>query len=273
MAMAMGTCRCRPEAERHSAAAATGAVAIGAVATGAAVIGAVAIGAAVIGAVAIGAAVTNSSLPVDLVCRSSTGIPLTGTIRTAITAIKATATATTKGTATTATTKGTATTATTKGTATATTKGTATTATTKGTVTATATKGIATATATKGIATANNGRSKKGKYVSEADAIKQGDRPAPGFTIAKKSLSKLRLALLHVASQTTKAFSHCYTSLESLLKAKWQRIRPPAPPRISTHVYEIRPRGDHRGIDLIFVALPFGRLWYGDPDAITTAIE
>jgi hypothetical protein len=52
-------------------------------------------------------------------------------------------------------------------------------------------------------------------------------RHAPAFTIAKKSLSRLRLALLRVASQTTKAFSHCYTSLESLLKAKWQRIRPP----------------------------------------------
>jgi hypothetical protein len=110
-AMAMGTCRCRPEAERHSAEAATGAVATGA---------------AAIGAVAIGAAVTNSSLRVDMVLRSSTGIPLTGTIRTATTP----------------------------------------------------TKGIATAKATKGIATATNGRSKKGKYVSEAEAIKEGDRPA-----------------------------------------------------------------------------------------------
>ena len=119
--MAMGTCRCRPEAERHSAAAA-------------------------IGAVAIGAAVTNSSLPVDMVLRSSTGIPLTGTIRTATTAIKGTATATA----------------------------------TKGIATATATKGIATATATKEYRYGNqNGRSKKGKYVSEADAIKEGDKPEP----------------------------------------------------------------------------------------------
>jgi hypothetical protein len=28
------------------------------------------------------------------------------------------------------------------------------------------------------------------------------------------------------------------------------------------HVYEIRPRKDHRGVDLISDALPFGRLWY-----------
>jgi hypothetical protein len=30
----------------------------------------------------------------------------------------------------------------------------------------------------------------------------------------------------------------------------------------SQHVYEIRPRKDHRGIDLISDALPFGRLWF-----------
>jgi hypothetical protein len=38
------------------------------------------------------------------------------------------------------------------------------------------------------------------------------------------------------------------------------------------HVYEVRPRKDHRGVDLISDALPFGRLWYGEPDAITDAI-
>jgi hypothetical protein len=32
----------------------------------------------------------------------------------------------------------------------------------------------------------------------------------------------------------------------------------------SMHIYEIRPRKDHRGVDLISDALPFGRLWYGD---------
>jgi hypothetical protein len=38
------------------------------------------------------------------------------------------------------------------------------------------------------------------------------------------------------------------------------------------HVYEIRPREDKRGVDLISDALPFGRLWYGGPDAISNAI-
>ena len=39
-----------------------------------------------------------------------------------------------------------------------------------------------------------------------------------------------------------------------------------------THVYEVRPRKDHRGVDLISDALPFGRLRYGEPDAIKYAI-
>ena len=38
------------------------------------------------------------------------------------------------------------------------------------------------------------------------------------------------------------------------------------------HAYEIRPRSDKRGVDLIFDALPFGRLWYGEPDTISNAI-
>jgi hypothetical protein len=37
------------------------------------------------------------------------------------------------------------------------------------------------------------------------------------------------------------------------------------------HAYEIRPRKDHRGVDLISDALPFGRLWYGEPNAIEYA--
>ena len=40
----------------------------------------------------------------------------------------------------------------------------------------------------------------------------------------------------------------------------------------SQHVYEVRPRKDKRGVDLISDALPFGRLWYGDPDGVANAI-
>ena len=37
------------------------------------------------------------------------------------------------------------------------------------------------------------------------------------------------------------------------------------------HVYEVRPRKDHRGVTLISDALPFARLWYGELDAIDYA--
>ena len=34
----------------------------------------------------------------------------------------------------------------------------------------------------------------------------------------------------------------------------------------SSHVYEVRPRKDKRGVDLISDVLPFGRLWYVEPN-------
>jgi len=40
----------------------------------------------------------------------------------------------------------------------------------------------------------------------------------------------------------------------------------------STQVYEVRPRSDKCGFDLISDALPFGRLWYVEPNAISKAI-
>ena len=38
----------------------------------------------------------------------------------------------------------------------------------------------------------------------------------------------------------------------------------------SQHIYEVRPRKDHRGVTLISDALPFGRLWYVE---VSDAIE
>jgi hypothetical protein len=38
------------------------------------------------------------------------------------------------------------------------------------------------------------------------------------------------------------------------------------------HSYEVRPRKDHRCVDLISDVLPFGRLWYGGPNAVTNGI-
>jgi hypothetical protein len=38
------------------------------------------------------------------------------------------------------------------------------------------------------------------------------------------------------------------------------------------HVYEVRPGNDHRGVDLISDTLPFGRLWYGESNAVENAV-
>jgi hypothetical protein len=37
------------------------------------------------------------------------------------------------------------------------------------------------------------------------------------------------------------------------------------------YAHEVHPRKDHRGVDLISDALPFGRLRYGEPNAVTNA--
>ena len=91
--------------------------------------------------------------------------------------------------------------------------------------------------------------------------------------LPKKSPPQLRFVFLRAASKTTRAFSHCYASVESFLKAKWQMMRPPMTSRTSTHVYEVRPRADHSGVDLISDVLPFSPLWYAGPNAISNAIK
>jgi len=41
----------------------------------------------------------------------------------------------------------------------------------------------------------------------------------------------------------------------------------------SQHAYEVRPRKDHRGVDLVSDALPFGRLWYGERNAVSNGVD
>jgi hypothetical protein len=41
----------------------------------------------------------------------------------------------------------------------------------------------------------------------------------------------------------------------------------------SQHVYEVRPRKDKRGVDLISEALPFRRLWYGEQRTLIEKIS
>jgi hypothetical protein len=50
-------------------------------------------------------------------------------------------------------------------------------------------------------------------------------------------------------------------------------MQPPSNQTIQpTHVYEVQPRRDQRGFDLISDVLPFGGLSYGEPNAVSNAI-
>jgi hypothetical protein len=42
---------------------------------------------------------------------------------------------------------------------------------------------------------------------------------------------------------------------------------------VGKHVYEVRPRTDKRGVDLISDVLGFGRLWYAGPNAVGNAVD
>ena len=49
--------------------------------------------------------------------------------------------------------------------------------------------------------------------------------------------------------------------------------RRPKKSTIRTDVYEIRPRTDKHGVDLVSDALPYSPLWYRGPNAITDALD
>jgi len=50
-------------------------------------------------------------------------------------------------------------------------------------------------------------------------------------------------------------------------------MRRPKRSTIGTDVYEIRPRADKDGVDLVSDALPYSPMWYRGPKAITDAID
>jgi hypothetical protein len=42
---------------------------------------------------------------------------------------------------------------------------------------------------------------------------------------------------------------------------------------MGVEAYEVSQRSDKRGVNLISDALPFGRLWYGGPNAVMNAVD
>jgi len=57
-----------------------------------------------------------------------------------------------------------------------------------------------------------------------------------------------------------------------LVQQQWAKPRRLKHSTTSGHSYEIRPRADKHGFDLISDALSYGPLWYRGPNAITDAI-
>src|SRR6516162_6879636 len=58
----------------------------------------------------------------------------------------------------------------------------------------------------------------------------------------------------------------------NLVRQQWAKPRRLKHSTTSGHSYEIRPRADKHGFDLISDALPYSPLWYRGPNAITDAI-
>jgi hypothetical protein len=58
----------------------------------------------------------------------------------------------------------------------------------------------------------------------------------------------------------------------NLVRRRWAKPNRFKHPTTSVQVYEIRPRADKHGFDLISDALPYSPLWYRGPNAIKDAI-
>jgi hypothetical protein len=65
---------------------------------------------------------------------------------------------------------------------------------------------------------------------------------------------------LAIYSEYPTPFQLAEIALEPFLIAEWQNDATGMTSAIPEHAYEVRPRKDHRGFDLISDALPFDRL-------------
>ena len=59
----------------------------------------------------------------------------------------------------------------------------------------------------------------------------------------------------------------------NLVQQRWPKSNRVKHSTTSVHVYELWPRADKRGFDLISDALPYSPLWYRGPNAIRDAID
>ena len=83
-----------------------------------------------------------------------------------------------------------------------------------------------------------------------------------------KTLAQRRQKAVHL----TKRAGRLLKASTKFVQQRWAKSDRDKHSTTSTHVYEIRPRADKRGVDLISDALPYSPLWYRGPSAIRDAI-
>ena len=83
-----------------------------------------------------------------------------------------------------------------------------------------------------------------------------------------KTLAQRRQKAVHL----TKRAGRLVEASMKFVQQRWAKSDRDKHSTTSTHVYEIRPRADKRGVDLISDALPYGPLWYRGLNAIRDAI-
>ena len=84
-----------------------------------------------------------------------------------------------------------------------------------------------------------------------------------------KTLAQRRQKAVHL----TKRAGRLLKASTKFVQQRWAKSDRDKHPTTSTHVYEIRPRADKRGVDLISDAIPYSPLWYRGPNAIRDAID
>jgi hypothetical protein len=83
-----------------------------------------------------------------------------------------------------------------------------------------------------------------------------------------KTLAQRRQKAVHL----TKRAGRLVKASMKFVQQRWAKSDREKHSTTSTHVYEIRPRADKRGVDLISDALPYSPLWYRGLNAIGDAI-
>jgi len=79
--------------------------------------------------------------------------------------------------------------------------------------------------------------------------------------------------LRHFGLALTKRAGRLLKVSMKFVQQRWTKSGRDKHSTTSTYVYEIRPRADKHGIDLISDALPYSPLWYRGPNATINAIE